>query len=97
MKVCILTYSVGRCVIPCASFGKSVKHTFSSRKMYSVKEKKMFTIFLWRFKVTVTSQSDVPIFSLKVECYELPAGINMNCVISCVNFTGDMLISEHKL
>ena len=34
----------------------------------------MFTIFPWRFNVTVTSQSDVPIFSLfkakKVECYE---------------------------
>ena len=29
-------YSVGRCVIPCAFFGKSVKHTFSCRKMYSV-------------------------------------------------------------
>ena len=28
--------SVGRCVIPCAFFGKSVKHTFSCRKMYSV-------------------------------------------------------------
>ena len=24
----------------------------------------MFTIFLWRFNVTVTSQNDVPIFSL---------------------------------
>ena len=24
----------------------------------------MFTIFLWRFKVTVTSQSDVPIITL---------------------------------
>ena len=53
-------YSVGRCVIPCAFFGKSVKHTFSCRKMYHVLEKKMFTIFLWRFKVTVTSQSDAP-------------------------------------
>ena len=30
------TYSVGRCVIPCAFFGKSAKHTFSCRKMYSV-------------------------------------------------------------
>ena len=25
--------SVGRCVIPCAFFGKSVKHTFSCRKI----------------------------------------------------------------
>ena len=30
------SYSVGHCVIPCAFFGKSVKHTFSCRKMYSV-------------------------------------------------------------
>ena len=29
-------FSVGRCVIPCAFFGKSVKHTFSCRKMYPV-------------------------------------------------------------
>ena len=28
--------SVGRCVIPCAFFGKSVKHTFSCRRMYPV-------------------------------------------------------------
>ena len=33
-------YSVGRCVIPCAFFGKSVKHTFSCRKMYPVYEKR---------------------------------------------------------
>ena len=26
--------SVGRCVIPCAFFGKSVKHIFSCSKMY---------------------------------------------------------------
>ena len=31
------TYSVGPCVIPCAFFGKSVKHMFSCRKMYSWK------------------------------------------------------------
>ena len=30
------TNSVGRCVIPCAFFGKSVKHTFSCRRMYPV-------------------------------------------------------------
>ena len=29
-------FSVGRCVITCAFFGKSVKHTFSCSKMYSV-------------------------------------------------------------
>ena len=28
------SYSVGPCVIPCAFFGKSVKHIFSCRKMY---------------------------------------------------------------
>ena len=28
--------SVGRCVIPCAFFGKSVKHTFSCKEMYPV-------------------------------------------------------------
>ena len=32
----ILTYSVGRCVILCAFFGKSVKHAFSCKKMYPV-------------------------------------------------------------
>ena len=32
----VKSISVGRCVIPCAFFGKSVKHTFSCRKMYSV-------------------------------------------------------------
>ena len=31
-----LGISVGRCVIPCAFFGKSVKHTFSCRKIYLV-------------------------------------------------------------
>ena len=69
---------------------------FQVEKCILIKKEDVYN-FLWRFKVTVTSQSDVPIFSLKVECYELPAGINMNCVISCINFTGDMLISEHKL
>ena len=29
-----LSTSVGRCVIPCAFFGKSVKHIFSCSKMY---------------------------------------------------------------
>ena len=29
-------YSVGRCVIPWEFLGKSVKHTFSCRKMYFV-------------------------------------------------------------
>ena len=32
----LLIYSVGRCVIPCAFFGKSVKHIFSGRKIYPV-------------------------------------------------------------
>ena len=31
-----LITSVSRCVIPCAFFGKSVKHTFSCRIMYPV-------------------------------------------------------------
>ena len=26
----------------------------------------------------------------------IPAGINMNCLISCSKFSGDMLISEHR-
>ena len=30
----VTNYSVGRCVIPCAFFGKSVKHIFSCSKMY---------------------------------------------------------------
>ena len=29
-------FSVGRCVITCAFFGKSVKHTLSCKKMYPV-------------------------------------------------------------
>ena len=37
--------SVGRCVIPCAFFGKSIKHTFSCRKMYSAKEKRCLQFF----------------------------------------------------
>ena len=44
--------SVGRCVIPCAFFGKSVKHTFSCRKMYPVYEK----ICLQFFFCVLTSQ-----------------------------------------
>ena len=42
----IRVLSVGRCVIPCAFFGKSVKYTFSCRKYILNKKKKMFTIFL---------------------------------------------------
>ena len=59
----------------------------------------MFTIFLLRFNVTVTSQSDVPILAyLRLESVVLwiTAGINMNCLISCGNCTGDMLILEHR-
>ena len=32
--ICNHSISVGRCVIPCAFFGKSVKHIFSCSKMY---------------------------------------------------------------
>ena len=35
-QVSIRGYSVGRCVIPWEFLGKSVKHTFSCRKMYPV-------------------------------------------------------------
>ena len=38
--------SVGRCVIPWEFLGKSVKHTFSCRKMYLVEEKRCFQFFL---------------------------------------------------
>ena len=31
-----ISYSVGRCVIPWESLGKSVKHLFSCRKMYFI-------------------------------------------------------------
>ena len=31
----IRVLSVGHCVIPCEFFGKSVKHTFSCRKIYT--------------------------------------------------------------
>ena len=33
-------YSSGRCVSMCAFFGKSCKHTFPCRKIYSVEEKR---------------------------------------------------------
>ena len=33
-QTCPERNSVGRCVIPCAFFGKSVKHIFSCSKMY---------------------------------------------------------------
>ena len=48
--------SVGRCVIPCTCFGKSVEHTFSCRKMYLVK----CTTLTWdtNGKVTI-SQLDI--------------------------------------
>ena len=45
-------YSVGPCIIPCAFFGKSVKHTCLCRKMYSVQEK----ICLQFFFCVLTSQ-----------------------------------------
>ena len=45
VKNTILCISVGRCVIPCAFFGKSVKHTFSRRKMYPVEEKRCLQFF----------------------------------------------------
>ena len=34
IEITVYSYSVGRCVIPCAFFGKSVKHIFSCSKMY---------------------------------------------------------------
>ena len=58
-----------------------------------------FTIFLWRFNVTVTSKNDVPIlayFRLESGVFCIHAGINMNCLVSCGDFTGDMLLSEHR-
>ena len=42
----------------------------------------MFTIFLWRFNVTVTYPF-LDYFRLEIGGYEFPAGINMNCLISC--------------
>ena len=36
LKVAAVHVSVGRCVIPWEFLGKSVKHTFSCRKMYPV-------------------------------------------------------------
>ena len=68
-------------------------------KCIMFKKKDVYTIFNWRFNVTVTSQSDEPILAyLRLESGVLyiPAGINMNCLISCGNFTGDMLISEPR-
>ena len=59
----LMTDSVGRCVIPCAFLVKVSKILFLVKNL-SYLRKKMFTIFFWRFNVTVTSQSDVPILSL---------------------------------
>ena len=55
--------SVGRCVIPCAFLVK-VSNIYFLVENVSCLRKKMFTIFLWRFNVTATSQSDVSIFNL---------------------------------
>ena len=44
-KSVVSTDSVGRCVIPCAFFGKSVKHTFSCIKMCPVEEKRCLQFF----------------------------------------------------
>ena len=38
--------SVGRCVIPWEFLGKSVKHIFSCREMYSDYDKRCFQFFL---------------------------------------------------
>ena len=38
--------SVGRCVIPCAFFGKSVKHIFSCRQIYPGEEERYLQFFL---------------------------------------------------
>ena len=90
-------FSVGRCVIPCAFFGKSVKHIFSCSKMYPYWEKRCLQFFLgvwtslWRHKKTYQF---LAYLRLKSGVLWIPAGIKMNCLISCGNFTGDMLISE---
>ena len=92
-------YSVGRCVIPCAFFGKSVKHTFSCRKMYPVYEKICLQFFFcvltskWRHKVTFPF---LAYLSLESGVLWIPARININCLISCGNFTDNMLIMEHR-
>ena len=63
--ICPHTISVGRCVILWEFLGKSVKRTFSCRKMYTIMfKKKDVSNFSCRFNVMVTSQSDVPIFGL---------------------------------
>ena len=48
----------------CFFFVKVANNHFLVEKNLSCSRKNMFTIFLWRLNVAVTSQSDVPIFSL---------------------------------
>ena len=55
--------SVGRCVLPYAFLVK-VSNIHVLEEKCILFKKQMFTNFHWRFKVTVTSQSDVPISSL---------------------------------
>ena len=56
-------FSVGRCVIPCAFLVKVSNIHFLVEKCILFKKKDVYNFF-WRFNVTVTSQSDVTIFSL---------------------------------
>ena len=57
-----ITYSVGRCVIPCAFLEKVSNIHFLVGKCILFK-KKMFTIFILGLNVTVTSQSYVTILA----------------------------------
>ena len=50
--------------LSCAFFGKSAEHIFFLVQKCVLIKKKDVNSFPWRFKVTVTSQSDVPNFYL---------------------------------
>ena len=76
-------------------FGKSCKHTFSCRKIYSVEEKDVYNFFI----VKVTSQNHVPFFGFlkgsEIEFYAFQLEKTLYGLISCVNIAMDMLL-EHN-
>ena len=80
-------------IMTCMKITESQSDQIYPEDTFSHGAAQMFTIFLWRFKVTVTSQSDVPIFSL-FEAWKWSVMNSMNCLICWGNFTGDMLNSE---
>ena len=68
IELLIIPFSVGRCVIPCAFLVK-VSNIYFLVENYILISKKDVYNFPWRFNVTVTSRSDIPVLPyLRLEC-----------------------------